>query len=168
MGDLKGIEYVRMGSDAQSGSAIASWQIQRFAAPMRGRDVDPDFPGAAWTPASYQASGPPEELVPAFTWCRTEFALPAVAPGWMVPWKLTFEADRDALIYLNGKFVGRYVTVGPQKEFYLPGSYFAPTGGQNILTFVLAYTDRPGHLRTLRVGPYEEFSARRTRVEFQW
>jgi hypothetical protein len=86
----------------------------------------------------------------------------------MVPWKLTFEADCDALIYLNGKFVGRYVTVGPQKEFYLPWPYFASAGAQNILTFVLAYTDRPGHLRTLRVGPYEEFSARRTRVEFQW
>jgi hypothetical protein len=168
LGDLKGIEFVRIGSDAQSGSAIASWQIQRFAAPMRGRDVDPDFAGAAWSPASYQASGSADQLVPAFTWCRTEFALPGVAPGWMIPWKLTFDADRDALIYLNGKFVGRYVTVGPQKEFYLPEPYFAPVGRANILTFVLAYTDRPAHLRTLRVAPYEEFSAHRTHVEFQW
>ena len=134
---------------------------------MRGRDVDPDFAAAAWSPASYRASDPAHELVPAFTWYRTEFALPGVAPGWMAPWKLTFEADRDALLCLNGKFVGRYVTVGPQKEFYLPYPYFAPAG-RNILTFVLAYTDRPGHVRTLRVGPYEEFSARRSRVEFQW
>jgi hypothetical protein len=168
MGDLKGIEFVRIGSDAQSASAITSWQIQRLAAPMRGREVDPDFAGAAWSPASYQASdlaGPP---VPAFTWCRTEFALPGVEPGWMVPWKVTLEADRDALLYLNGKFVGRYVTVGPQKDFYLPWPYFAPAGKQNTLTIVLAYTDRPGHLRTLRVGSYAEFSARRTHVEFQW
>ena len=163
MGDLKGIEFVRIGSDAQSGAAIDAWQIQRFAAPMRGRDVDLDFAAAAWRPASYRASGSTDEPVPAFTWCRTEFALPGVAPGWMVPWKLTFEADRDALIYLNGKFVGRYVTVGPQKEFFLPEPYFAPAGRENILTFVLAYTDRPGHVRTLRVGPYEEFSARRAR-----
>jgi hypothetical protein len=168
MGDLKGIEFARIGSDARSGVAIASWQIQRFAAPIRGRDLDPDFAAAAWSPASYQASDPAHELVPAFTWCRTEFALPGVAPGWMAPWKLIFEADRDALLYLNGKFVGRYVTVGPQKEFFLPDPYFAPAGSQNVLTFVLAYTDHPGHVRTLRVGPYEEFSARRTRVEFQW
>jgi hypothetical protein len=168
MGDLKGIESVRLGSDAQSGGAIASWQVQRLAAPMRGRDVDPAFAGAAWSPASYQASGTAEQLVPAFTWCQSKFVLPGVEAGWLAPWKLTFEADRDALIYLNGKFVGRYVTVGPQKEFYLPGPYFNPAGGENTLTFVLAYTDRPGHLRTLRVGPYEEFSARRTRVEFQW
>jgi hypothetical protein len=168
LGDLKGIEFVRVGSDAQSGSAIASWQIQRFAAPMRGRDVDSDFTAAAWSPASYQASGSADQLVPAFTWCRTQFALPEVVPGLIAPWKLTFEADRDALIYLNGKFVGRYVTVGPQKEFYFPWPYFAPAGRENILTFVLAYTDRPGHLRTLRVGPYEEYSAHRTRVEFLW
>jgi hypothetical protein len=167
MGDLKGVEFVRLGSDTQSGSAIAPLQIQRFAAPMRGRDVDPAFAGAGWSPASFQASGSADQLVPAFTWCQTPLALPGVEPGWMVPWKLTFEADRDALIYLNGKFVGRYVTVGPQKEFYLPGPYFAPAGG-NTLTFVLAYTDRPGHLRTLRVGPYDEFCARRTHVEFQW
>ena len=134
VGDLKGIESARIGSDAQSGVPVASWQIQRLAAPMRGRDVDPAFAGAGGSPGAFQASGATEQLVPAFTWCRTQFALPAVAPGWMVPWKLSFEADRDALIYLNGKFVGRYVTVGPQKEFYLPGPYFAPVRKENILT----------------------------------
>jgi len=49
----------------------------------------------------------------------------------------------------------------------LPGPYFASTG-ENTLTFMLAYTDRPTHLHALRVGPYEEFSARRSRLEFQW
>jgi hypothetical protein len=167
LGDLKGIEFVRLGSDAQSGSAVASWQVQRYAAPMRGRDVDPDFASATWSPASFLASGAGNPPLPAFTWCQTKFAMPAVEPAWTVPWKLTFDADCDALIYLNGKFVGRYVTIGPQKEFYLTGPYFVPNG-ENTLSFLLAYTDRPAHLRTLRVSPYEEFSARRTRVEFLW
>jgi hypothetical protein len=167
MGDLKGIESVRLGTDAQSGTAISTWQIQRFAAPMRGREVDPAFAGPASSPATFQGSGATDPLLPAFTWCQTKFTLPAVEPRWLVPWKLTFDADRDALIYLNGKFVGRYVTVGPQKEFYLPGPYFASTG-ENTVTFMLAYTDRPTHLHVLRVGPYEEFSARRSRLEFQW
>jgi hypothetical protein len=166
LGDLKGIESVRLGSDAQSGAAISAWQIQCNPALMRGRKVDPAF-AAAWSPASYQGSAAADALVPAFTWYQTKFSLPAIDPGWLVPWKLTFDADRDALIYLNGKFVGRYATVGPQKEFYLPGPYFA-SAGENALTFVLAYTDKPTHLRALRVGPYEEFSARRSRLEFQW
>jgi hypothetical protein len=33
---------------------------------------------------------------------------------------------------------------------------------------VLAYTDQPHHIHTLRVAPYEEFAAHRTRVEFEW
>jgi Beta-galactosidase second all-beta domain len=88
---------------------------------------------------------------------------------WFAPWKVTLEADRDALLYLNGRFVGRYMTIGPQKDFYLPEPYFATEKGtKNVLTVVLAYTRQPGHLRTLRIAPYDEYATRRTRVEFEW
>jgi hypothetical protein len=132
---------------------------------MRGREVDPAF--GAWTPASFPGGGENPGVVPAFTWCRAEFELPVLTEGWVVPWKVVFDADCDALIYLNGKFVGRFVTLGPQKEFYLPDPYLSPAGAKNLLSFVLAYTDQPRHLRTLRVAPYREFSVRRTRVEFE-
>jgi hypothetical protein len=106
--------------------------------------------------------------VPAFAWCRAEFALPEIPKGWFIPWRLIFDADHDALIYLNARFVGRYATVGPQAEFYLPETYFLPTGRNNILTVVLAYTKQAGILKTLRVEPYEEYSTQRARIEFQW
>jgi hypothetical protein len=163
---LKGIESVRLGDTFQTARPVDSWQIQRYAAPMRGREVDPAF--GVWKPASFLGGGGGQPAVPAFTWCRAEFNLPAPAMGWTVPWKLVFDADCDALIYLNGKFVGRYATVGPQKEFYLPEPYLSAAGGKNSLCFVLAYTDQPGHLRSLRVAPYAEFSVRRTRIEFEW
>jgi len=63
--------------------------------------------------------------------------------------------------------VGRFATIGPQSEFYLPEPYLFP-GGENTLTFVMAYTDQPHHLRKLQVAPYAEFSPRRTRLEFEW
>jgi hypothetical protein len=166
LGELKGVRSVGVGADLPSARDLASWQIQRFAAPMRGRELDPAF--GAWTPASFMAGAGSQPAVPSFTWCRAEFELPASAEGWTVPWKLVFDADCDALIYLNEKFVGRYVTIGPQKEFYLPDPYLSAAGGKNILTLVLPYTDQPHHLRTLRVAPYAEFSVRRTRVEFEW
>jgi hypothetical protein len=168
LGDLKGIESVRIGSEAKSGTPIDSWQIQRYPALMRGREVDPEFGSREGSAVSLGATGSAKDLVPAFTWFRTEFALETPAEGWTVPWKLAFEAARDALLYLNGKFVGRYVTIGPQKEFYLPEPYLNFGGKKNMLTLVLAYTDQPGHIRTLRVAPYTEFSVRRTRVEFEW
>ncbi len=179
LGELKGIEFARLGTDLQSASSIDVWQIQRFPAPMRGREVDPEFFAGGWATASLagtasadgraEPSPTPKQLVPAFAWCRAAFGLEQPSEGWSVPWQVTLEADRDALLFLNGKFVGRYVTIGPQKDFYLPESFLVFGGKkQNILTIVLAYAQQPGHIRTLRIAPYEEFASRRTRVEFEW
>jgi hypothetical protein len=175
MGDLKGIESVRYGRDAQSATAIDAWRIQRFPAAMSGEGpghpIDPDYSPGGWTRGSLSATtfGAPKEMVPAFTWCRAGFNLEPPGEGWWIPWKLSFEADRDALLYLNGKFVGRYTTIGPQKDFYLPEPYLVFEGKRkNIIIVVLACADDLGHIKTLRVGPYEEFATRRTRVEFEW
>ncbi len=169
LGELKGIESVRLGSEDKSATAIEGWKIQRFPPAMLGREIDPRFPAKGWSAVTLGEAPPSPEIVPAFAWCRAEFATPTSAPNWSVAWKLKFEADRDALLYLNGKFVGRYVMAGPQKEFYLPEPYFA-TGGKarNTLNIVLAYTDQPHHIHTLQIAPYEEFAARRTRLEFEW
>ncbi|MBZ5513824.1 MAG: beta-galactosidase [Acidobacteriia bacterium] len=168
LGELSGIESARLGKSAQESSTIEAWQMQRFPLPARGHEIDPAAPASGWQSANLGEVSAMGELAPAFTWCRAEFALPAVPTGWTIPWKLTFEAARDALLYLNGRFVGRYVTVGPQKDFYLPDPFFNAGGEKNVLTVVLAYADRPGYIRTLSVAPYEEFAARRTRVEFEW
>ena len=186
LGELKGLESAGIGADFASAKGLESWQIQRYAALMRGREINPEAgpppaegagrkpadtglrpAGVVWTPASFLGGGGSQPPVPAFTWCRAKFALPPPDEAWKTPWKLTFDADCDALIFLNGKFVGRYVTIGPQKDFYLPEPYLSP-GGENNLTFLLAYTDQPHHLRKLQVAPYAEFSVRRTRVEFEW
>jgi hypothetical protein len=186
LGELKGLESVGIGADYPSAKGVEGWQIQRHSALVQAwgasSAVAPDpAPGPAgnvaaaglppagvtWTPGSFGGGGEKLALVPAFTWCRADFQLPAVDEAWKIPWKLTFDADCDALIYLNGKFIGRYVSIGPQSEFYLPEPYLAPAGA-NSLTFVLPYTDQPGHLRKLQVAPYVEYSVRRTRVEFEW
>jgi hypothetical protein len=177
LGELKGIESVRVGSDAQNSIAIDPWQIQRFPAARGGRGIDPEFALGGWKTATVMqaaASGGRakprlEDFIPAFTWCRAEFALLKPSGSWSVAWKVRFEADRDALLYLNGKFVGRYVTIGPQTDFYLPEPYLAFDGKRkNVLTLVLAYTDDPRHIRTMRIEPYLEFATRRTRIEFDW
>lgn len=173
LGEPKGLESVRYGTDLDSAALIDSWQIQRFPASMRGREVDPEFSVGGWRAGSLGGTeprqGPALDLVPAFTWCRAELALDKPTQGWSVPWKVTFEADRDALLYLNGRFVGRYMTIGPQKDFYLPEPYLEFTGRrQNVLTIMLAYTDQPAHILKLLFAPYEEFATYRTRLEFEW
>ena len=168
IGELKGVESVRVGADLQSATPLGPWQIQRFPAPMRAREIDPEAPVGGWSEAAPISSVGPKELAPAFAWCRADFTMSQPSEEWFAPWKLTFEADRDALLYLNGKFVGRYVTEGPQKDYYLPEPFFIFEGKGNILTIVLAYAETAGHIRTLRIAPYQEYATRRTRIEFGW
>jgi hypothetical protein len=165
MSELKGISSVRLSADPTS-SAVEKWQVQTFPAAMRGRGVDPDFSFARWTTVGLGGTSA-SELLPAFTWCRAEFGV-AKQEGWSIPWKVVFEAERDALLYLNGKFIGRYVTVGPQTEFYLPEPYLRFGSEKNVLTVMLAYTETPAAIKTLSAQPYADYCARRTRVEFEW
>ncbi|HEV2425258.1 MAG TPA: beta-galactosidase [Terriglobia bacterium] len=177
LGEMKGIGSVRVGRDESSATPIEKWQVQLFPAIMKGRRLDVHFMGDGWEQPQAGARGPAlgdgtraaGGILPAFTWCRAEFSLDADPLGWFLPRKLTIETDRDALLYLNGIFVGRYVIAGPQKDFYLPEPYLAfgsKTG--NVVTVALAYTDSLAALHTLTVSPYEEFVTQRTRVEFQW
>ncbi len=186
IGELKGLESVGIGTDFASSKSIESWQIQRRSAIMCGQEINTDWIpvarepssqkkihedakslGPTWTPYPFVAGSDSPSPVPAFTWCRSNFTLPLPDTNWKVPWKLVFDADCDALIYLNEKFVGRYSTLGPQREFCLPEPFLSSTG-QNVLMFVLAYTSHPRHLRTVQVEPYPEYTVRRTRLEFEW
>jgi hypothetical protein len=166
---LKGLKAATFGAKAGAQSELESWQIQRFPAAMRGRGVDPDFSLGGWQQVSSGDASSSTTLVPAFCWLRGMFTLEQPPDEWSVMWKAKIDSDRDALLYLNGKFVGRYVTAGPQRAFYLPEPWLQ-FGSQatNILTVVLAYTDQPGHLRAIQIAPYQEFATRKTRVEFRW
>jgi hypothetical protein len=169
LGELKGIESVRLGADLASSTSLNPWQIQRRPAAMQGAVLDPNYAIGGWVPTVPGGGGALKDFVPAITWCRAEFVLEKPAAGWRVPWKASLEASRDALLYLNGKFVGRYVTAGPQKDFYLPEPFLIFDGkAKNILTLGLAYAEDASPIQTLRVEPYAEFALRRTRLEFQW
>lgn len=124
--ELKGIASVSFSADADESTAVEARNIQLTPACMRGRDLDPNFAFGAGKPVSRARSSSPEEFLPSFIWVRGKFVLPKEVPGGSIPWHLLLEADRDALIYLNGKFVGRFVTIGPQCEFCLPEPYFVP------------------------------------------
>ena len=167
MQDLKGIQSIRIGN-SQKSNPIDTFQIQRFPTGMKWHGIDLDDSSGGWQEGRLGGSADEHELVPAFTWFRTTFPLVS-NPEWFSPLKVTIDADRDALIYVNGKFVGYFRMIGPQKDFYLPEPYLHFNGNQqNVLTVVLAYTQDLNPLRKLVVAPYSEFATRKTRVEFHW
>ncbi|MDE3179105.1 MAG: beta-galactosidase [Acidobacteriota bacterium] len=162
--ELKGVKSASIG-----GQGIDSWKIQLTPAAVHGSAVDPDFSEGGWLPGTLGAISAKPETLPSFCWTRARFSLEQPPEEWSIPWKLAIEADRDALLYFNGKFAGRYVTVGPQKDFYIPEPWIAwGEKNSNAVTIVLAYADQPQHIKALRFAPYEEYAMRRTRVEFSW
>jgi hypothetical protein len=166
--ELKGIESATLMGENGSVPLDGPWRIQRVPAPMRGREIDPDFHSGAWTHAALFERRPSANPAPAFTWCRAEFSLAQTPEGWQIPWRAEFRADCDALLYLNGKFVGRYATIGPQAHFFLPEPYLRFGGEPNVLTVVLAYAEDAGPIQNLRIAPYWEFATFRARVGFEW
>ena len=70
LGELKGIESARYGPDARTAWTIDSWQIQRFPAAMRGREIDPEFSVGGWQPSSIGGATSITRMPVAFSWCR--------------------------------------------------------------------------------------------------
>jgi hypothetical protein len=167
MSELKGVSSVRLSGTSEMPTEVESWQIQTFPPAMRGREVDPNFSFGPWRTVLLGGTSAPQDLVPAFTWCRAQFALKK-GEGWSVSWKLIFEAERDALIYLNGRFVGRSVTVGPQTEFYLPEPYLHWTASRTYSPYYSPIPRPRLRFKTLHIEPYVDYSARRKRLEFEW
>lgn len=52
LGELKGIDFVRAGTDPRTGPSIETWQIQAFPAAMRDLEVDPHYAFGNWQEAS--------------------------------------------------------------------------------------------------------------------
>jgi hypothetical protein len=168
MAELNGIDSLQLGTEAAAGALVDHWAIQLFPAATKGRELNAEFRYDQPRSMRVDGRGAVTEPLPVFAWCQTVFRLPALEAGWIVPWKLVFEARRDALIYLNDKFLARYATIGPQTDFYLPSAWLRGDARDNRLTIVLAYTDSLDAIQCVSVEPYGGYLARRVRVEYRW
>lgn len=167
MAELKGITGIRIG-DERGAVPIERVSIQRFSAVLKQVELNAAEIGGMWQQGRLGGPDGAADFVPAYTWFRAAFPLSGRSE-YFNPWKVSIAADRDALLYLNGRFVGYYQAVGPQREFYLPDPWLCLDGvEQNILAVMLAYTDGLRHLRELVISPYVEFATRKTQVEFLW
>ena len=89
-----------------------------------------------------------------------DFQLPRTALMLSVPWKLHLEADANAFLTLNGHLLGRYWSVGPQRDIWLPECWLN-FGGANNLTLSLRPLDHGASIESAVVEPYSEFAEKR-------
>lgn len=95
------------------GRPILGWRFMGRLFGERHGWYAPDDKSAQWKPATEQGPAVP-------TWYRVEFELPMWP--WPLGWPITLEPVglSKGVLWLNGRNLGRYWTIGPQKAWYLP------------------------------------------------
>ncbi|MGQ9699356.1 MAG: beta-galactosidase, partial [Armatimonadota bacterium] len=108
------------------GRPVTGWRFIGRLYGERAGWYHPDAPDVPWRPL-----GDPIPAAP--TWYRVEFDLP-VWP-WPVGWPLTVAPKglSKGVMWLNGRNLGRYWTIGPQKQWYLPEPWLKR---RNVLVIV--------------------------------
>jgi hypothetical protein len=98
------------------------WQVSAGTLGLKRGYAAPDLDDRAWTPVTLGDPVPVEDEH-GIVWLRRAFDLELPA-GWNVPLGLTVRGfEKKANIYLNGHFLGRYRSEGPQECFYIPDSW---------------------------------------------
>src|SRR6185312_5951862 len=116
--------------------------------------------GDSWksVPVGQNAAPAPEALL---TWYRMQFELPSRKSGVWVPWHLHLEADGNGFIYINGRCLGRYWQVGPQRDFYIPETWLNFGAGKtNAIALNLRPLDKGVCVQAAQITPdksYAEF-----------
>jgi len=133
------------------GNQISGWEFTAGLKRMPGL-----LTGGEWSPASIgqPVSGPASGS--ALAWYKASFTLPA-PEGWHIPWKLIFEAESGARVFLNGEHIANFFTAGPQTEFYLPECYIR-AGAENELAIAVMRDGDGVGIKTLSIEPYVEYS----------
>ena len=125
----------------------------------------PHHPDASWSqvtvPDSWAARGVPAGV----GWYRKSFSLNVPPTTWApLGLKLTPPAgsfgpggeDYQALIYLNGWLIGRYINdEGPQSTFYLPQGLLRTRGANTLAIAEWSLADGAGGLGSVSLVPYE-------------
>ncbi|HEY3774606.1 MAG TPA: beta-galactosidase [Solirubrobacteraceae bacterium] len=126
----------------------------------------PGYPDASWTPVTLPDSWAARSVPPGVGWYRTTFSL-HVPHGVWAPIGLTLTPPAgpaaaaggqnfQALIYLNGWLIGRYINnLGPQKTFYLPAGLLRQNGTNTLAIAEWSLAGGAGGLGSVTLSPYE-------------
>jgi hypothetical protein len=114
--------------------------------------------GDGWksVPVRQNAAPAPEALL---TWYRMRFELPSQKSGVWVPWLLRLEAYGNGFVYINGRCLGRYWQVGPQRNFYIPETWLNFGAGKtNTIALNLRPLDKGVCVQAAQIVPDTAFA----------
>ncbi len=144
-----GLRAISVGPRKSESQEITGWSLAQ---------IDFSHPEPLWKAESSPASAPGFLIQ---SWSLDGMKPPP--PGIFQTWFLRVDASKDAVFYLNGKFLGHVSPVGLQRDFYLPGSYLSPDGKNDLR--VVSINGSPGAVSAIRVVSNPQTSARTIHLE---
>jgi len=180
----RGLESAALTTSGGAAAPTVTWRLngasaaQALADPTRGPTNPaglygsnagwalPSHPDSSWTRLSLPDAWSARSVPPGVGWYRTTFALHVPADVWVpLGLKLTppgggtphaGAADFQALIYLNGWLIGRYINnLGPQDTFYLPQGLLRTDGTNTLAIAEWSLAPGAGGLGDVSLVPYE-------------
>ena len=145
---------IRLTTGEPLGRPLTAWRFRYGLPGSEAGYAQPDYDDSAWRAVVPDLPGaaPRDPLVPGVVWYRLSFPL-AEPDEWHVPLGLGLNLSGDAVVFLNGKMIGRYDDGGPQTDFYLPEPYLS-YGGRNQLALAVRSAAADASLRSARIVPY--------------
>jgi hypothetical protein len=150
-GNEETLEVTQLTFHASLNGELAGWQ-------------KPDYEDTGWKTIQ-KSDGSDSDF--RIKWYRTSFTLPP-HKGCIVPWRIHVESTGDLQIWLNGRVIGRYYGIGPQKDFYMPDGWLLHKK-RNSLVLVMHPSgagDVAPVLSEVTVTPYSEYVAQKHELEF--
>jgi hypothetical protein len=126
------------------------WEISGASTGLSENWFDPKLDETDWHSVAVGGKvslEDPDSIRP--VWIRLHFQVPAV--GIL---RLHLKATGNGFLYLNGRPLGRYWEVGPQRDFYLPECWLNPPGKDNLVTLELRPTRSPVGIGEASVETY--------------
>jgi hypothetical protein len=135
----------------QVGVAVSRFALRQDLSGIRAGYADMDYDDSAWISVSAGDKYVLDESAGDLLWMRRSFRLD-VKPGISYSVRVTIpDAQRRCFIYVNGRAVGWFESVGPQHDFFVPESFLRE---DNVLTILV--DGHNGYLAEPELGTFYE------------
>jgi hypothetical protein len=159
--------YLMGGGERKWVKAIDNWRLSRGLSGQIDGYYAKSFDDSSWQEVDIlpNKEGAKSLCSEGIYWYRFNFDLDM--PGdWSIPLKFSTEINGDALIYLNGQLLGKYVKKGWQRDFYLPENWLN-LNGDNSIALIVKSNDVAAEVCKASVNAFEEYAVKTNVVDFK-
>ncbi|MCX6992660.1 MAG: beta-galactosidase [Kiritimatiellaeota bacterium] len=140
-------QYVRLA--AYDRILNKGWKIREGLYDKKAEWHLPSYDDSKWNTVKVPQKKPLK--IPGWVWYRKKITFVA-DNKFIAPWRVTIRnTAAKALVYFNGRLIGRYSNIGPQEHFYIPEELLQKN---NVLAIALDPREQAAILGEIHISPY--------------